>query len=105
MSEKLKEIGARISERRREVGLTQEKLAEQMDVSVQMVSNLERGNKAIRIDNLMKLCEILDISSDYILTGTRSQDDISAAARNLSRLSERDFKLMELLIERMANEK
>jgi hypothetical protein len=53
----------------------------------------------------MKLCEILDISSDYILTGTRSQDDISAAARNLSRLSERDFKLMALLIERMANEK
>ena len=46
MSDSLKKIGERICQRRREIGLTQEKLAEKMDVSVQMISNLERGNKA-----------------------------------------------------------
>ena len=38
-------IGKRISERRKGMGLTQEQLAEQMDVSIQMISNLERGGK------------------------------------------------------------
>ena len=47
----LDEIGKRISERRKLMRLTQEQLAEQMDVSIQMISNLERGVKAIRIDN------------------------------------------------------
>ncbi|MBR6534010.1 MAG: helix-turn-helix transcriptional regulator [Clostridia bacterium] len=103
MSETLKEIGTRICLRRREVGLTQEKLAEKMDVSVQMISNLERGNKAIRIDNLIKLCEILNISSDYILTGVRSQSDLCSVAQELQHLSEDDKRLAELIIKRLKN--
>lgn len=105
MSDSLKKIGERICQRRREIGLTQEKLAEKMDVSVQMISNLERGNKAIRIDNLIKLCDILNISSDYILTGMRSRNDASEVARELERLSEYDLKLAELIIKRLGEEK
>ena len=55
----LKEVGERICERRKNLGYTQEQLAERMDVSIQMISNLERGNKAIKIDNLLKLSKIL----------------------------------------------
>ena len=40
-----KEIGKRISARRREPGLTQEVLAERMEVSIQMISNPELGKK------------------------------------------------------------
>ena len=36
---------------------------------------------------------------------TVTEEDAYTAARNLARLSERDFKLVELLIERMTNEK
>ena len=53
----LKEMGARINARRRELKMTQETLAEKMDVSVQMISNLELGKKAIRPENIIKLCE------------------------------------------------
>ena len=74
-----------------------------MDVSVQMISNLERGNKAIRIDNLIKLCEILNISSDYILTGVRSQSDMYPVAQELQHLSEDDKRLAELIIKRLKN--
>lgn len=42
----LKDIGLRIFERRKELGLTQELLAEKMDVSIQMISNLEHGVNA-----------------------------------------------------------
>ena len=43
----LKEIGNRIYERRKYLKLTQEQVAEKMGVSVQMISNLELGKKAI----------------------------------------------------------
>ena len=63
----LKEIGARIHARRKELGLTQEALADRMEVSIQMISNLELGKKAIRPENLVKLCNALNVSADYIL--------------------------------------
>ena len=53
-------IGKRIQNRRKQQGYTQEQLAEMMNVSIQMVSNLERGNKAIRIDNLINLSVLQD---------------------------------------------
>lgn len=97
----LKAIGDRICARRKAVGLTQEKLAEQMDVSVQMISNLERGNKAIRIDNLIRLSSILGVSTDYILLGERSGSDLGETAKMLSGLSEDDLVMIGNLIERL----
>ena len=76
----LEEIGKRISERRKLMQTTQEQLAEQMDVSIQMISNLERGVKAIRIDNLIRLSQTLNISTDYILTGKQTTDDLVTLA-------------------------
>lgn len=92
----LVEIGARIQDRRKQRGYTQEQLADLMNVSKQMVSNLERGNKAIRIDNLVNLSQILDISADYILTGKEITGDFQNLAKQLSRLSQRDRKMIEL---------
>ena len=41
-------IGKRIQQRRKQLALTQEQVAEMMNVSVQMISNLERGNKGLK---------------------------------------------------------
>lgn len=95
----LKEMGKRIQNRRKQQGYTQEQLADMMNVSIQMVSNLERGNKAIRIDNLINLCESLDISADYILTGKENAADISALAARISQLTDKDQKMIEMLVE------
>lgn len=92
-------IGKRIQNRRKQLMFTQEQLAEMMNVSIQMVSNLERGNKAIRIDNLINLSQILDISTDYILTGKETKDDISALTSRISQLPVKDRKMIEMLIE------
>jgi len=92
-------IGKRIQTRRKQQGYTQEQLADKMNVSIQMISNLERGNKAIRIDNLINVSQILAVSTDYILTGRETVDDIQGLASRISRLSERDRKMLELLID------
>ena len=95
----LKEIGERICARRRKLHLTQENLAEEMDVSVQMISNLELGNKAIRPENLIKVCTALNVSADYILTGTQVERDLSTAMLKFSMLSVRDQRILEELMD------
>lgn len=92
-------IGKRIQIRRKQQGYTQEQLAEMMNVSIQMVSNLERGNKAIRIDNLINLSQILDISTDYILTGKETKYDIQALTTRIAQLPDRDRKMVEMLVD------
>jgi len=95
----LKEIGERICTRRRELRLTQENLAEEMDVSVQMISNLELGKKAIRPENLVKVCTALDVSADYILTGTHAKRDLSDVMRKFALLSLENQRLLEALMD------
>lgn len=98
-------IGKRIQNRRKQLAYTQEQLADMMNVSIQMVSNLERGNKAIRIDNLINLSQILDISTDYILTGKQTCDDVQILTDRISLLSEKDRNMIELLVEYCISEK
>lgn len=95
----LVEIGKRIQGRRKQMGLTQEQLADKMDVSIQMVSNLERGNKSIRIENLIKLSEILNISTDYILTGKETTEDMQVLIEQMTSLSQKERKMMKLLMD------
>ncbi len=98
----LKQMGARIQSRRKQLGYTQEQLAEMMNVSIQMISNLERGNKAIRIDNLVRLCQILNVTTDYILTGAVSLPDPVLAGR-MEMLSPPQQNMVNALIEYCLN--
>ena len=95
----LTEICTRIQSRRKQQGLTQEQLADRMNVSIQMISNLERGNKAIRIDNLINLSQILDVSTDYILTGKETQGDFSTLTARIEALSPANRKMIEMLVD------
>ena len=92
-------MGKRIQSRRKQQGYTQEQLAEMMNVSIQMISNLERGNKAIRIDNLINLSQILDVSTDFILTGKATADDNEALTSRIAQLSSKDRKMIEMLVD------
>lgn len=70
-----KEMGLRIWSCRKRAQLSQEQLAERMNVTPQMISNAENGTKGIRPENIIKFCEILNISCDYLLTGKGGQTD------------------------------
>lgn len=97
----LREMGIRIAARRKELRLTQEELAEKMDVSTQMISNLETGKKAIRPENLSKLCRLLDVSADYILTGKEHDLPVDSVFKKISGFSARELRLITELIEYM----
>lgn len=97
--EVLRGIGERILLRRRQLRMTQEELADRMDVSTQMISYAESGRKAIRPENLIKLCAALDVSADYILTGRVSSLEYDRIAQKLSRLSSAELSCVEEIID------
>lgn len=63
-------IGERIKHARVKKGLTQEQLAEQLDVSIAFLSRIERGSSHINLRRLDEICNILEISQGSILEGT-----------------------------------
>ena len=65
-------IGQRIKQARLAKNLTQEDLAEKIDISVAFLSRVERGNSHINLKRLNQLCRLLDISEGYVLNGSSS---------------------------------
>ena len=63
------QIGMRIKICRKRKHLTQEKLAELLDVSPHYVYELERGVKTMSLYTLNSLSNCLEVSSDYLLYG------------------------------------
>lgn len=68
-------IGQRIKQARLAKNLTQEDLAEQIDISVAFLSRVERGNSHINLKRLNQLCGLLDVSEGYILNGASSNSE------------------------------
>ncbi|WP_200889544.1 helix-turn-helix domain-containing protein [Cohnella kolymensis] len=68
-------IGNRIRKAREDKGITQEILAESMDVSNAYISKIERGRTPVNLDNLDKICAVLETSPEYILHGTNTSTD------------------------------
>lgn len=65
-------IGERLKKARTDKKITQEKLAEQLDVSIAFLSRIERGSSHINLKRLTQICEILGVSEGYILNGVSS---------------------------------
>jgi len=63
------EVGRRIAKRRRELGYKQWFVTEKANLSDKYLSNIERGKSVMSIDVLMRLCQALEITPDYLLTG------------------------------------
>ena len=66
-------IGDRLKQARINKGITQEKLAEDLEVSVPYVSRIERGSTNINLKRLSEMCALLDVSEGEILSGAASE--------------------------------
>lgn len=80
-------IGERIKSARNKSKLTQENLAEKLDVSVAYLSRVECGDTKINLKRLNQICEIFGITEGEILNG------VSTNSKNY--LSENFAKLLE----------
>lgn len=99
MEMKLIEIGNRITERRKQLGLTQEALAEKGDMTPQFVSYAEAGKRAMRPENLLKISSALEVSADYLLTGEIVDKDLLILSDKLHSLSSSQLRIIESIID------
>jgi transcriptional regulator with XRE-family HTH domain len=74
------EIGARIAARRKELFLTQEKLTEKIDMSINQLSNIENSHSVPTVETIIKLSEALKVTPDYFLLGLGKNIDKKATA-------------------------
>lgn len=61
-------LGRRIREERLRLNLTQEKLAEDINISTAYLGQIERGERHITLDKLIPLAERLSVSVDFLLS-------------------------------------
>lgn len=60
-------LGSRIKNKRLSLNMTQEKLAELVDISAVYVGQIERGDRHMTLDILLKISEVLDVSIEELL--------------------------------------
>ncbi len=90
----------RIRKAREEMGYTREKFAEKLDVSVSYLAELERGRTGISVKMLIKVCNVLGLSADYVLFGTeRTEDEMMLDA--IRRIDEKYLPLLDKVIEEL----
>lgn len=70
-----KEIGLRLKEMRKENRMTQEQLADKLNISIKHYSEVERGVTGLSVENIIKVSNILHVSTDYILKGEVKQEE------------------------------
>lgn len=87
----------RIRKARENMGYTREKFAEKLDVSVSYLAELERGRTGISVKMLVKVCNILGLSADYVLFGTERDDD-TLRADNIRRIDDKYLPLLDKVI-------
>ncbi len=93
------EIGKRITERRKKLGMTQETMAEKGDLTPQFVSYAESGKRAMRPENVIKLAKALEVSADYLLTGDIVDKDMLILSDKLRTLSPEMLRIVENIID------
>ena len=94
-------LGRRMAEKRRSCSMTQEALAEQLNVTLQAVSKWE--NDAPCTDVLLQLARLLGITVDELPTGDRPRQVLrlidGGVAWQLLQVDTRDGACMELWVD------
>jgi|AGTN01.1.fsa_nt_gi Helix-turn-helix. len=92
------QIGESIKAVREQIGLTQERFAELVNVSTQYISDVERGNVGISIATLKRIREVTAISSDSILMGKCHYNDVTLIIEQLQNVDEKYINPLKIII-------
>jgi transcriptional regulator with XRE-family HTH domain len=70
-----KKLGKRIREERLRLKLTQAQLAEDIEISDTYMGAIERGERSLTLDTLVRLVNRLGVTVDYLLSDSVSDSD------------------------------
>lgn len=97
-------INERIIQLRDEQGLTQKQLAEKLDINVSVMNRIEQADRPIRDNEILKIANFFNVSTDYLLGRTNVKRPIETVAAHRSddfrtRLPAEDVEKINEIIE------
>lgn len=95
----IQDVGKRIQDRRKQLGMTQETLAEKCNLTPQFVSYAEAGKREIKIGSLFKIASSLGTSCDFLLSGRIISKDKFLLSEKLDRLTGSEVRIIENIID------
>ena len=92
-------LGLRIMQRRKQLGINQSELAEQIGLSEHQISNIETGRSYPRMKSFIRICEILEVNADYFISGAMKDEIDENIIDMISSLSQEEQKTVWKLLE------
>lgn len=69
----IKDVGRRIAERRADLGLTQEQLAERLGIATNNLQRIELGMQNLTVRTIVRICEQLEVAPIDLFKPPRSR--------------------------------
>ena len=91
-------IGKRLKEIRLSKGLTQEYVANKVDVNTSHISNIENNRVKVSLSALVNICNALDTTIDYILNNQYTDSDSVLNQNILNELQKCDEDMKERIL-------
>ena len=86
-------VGANIKREREKAGYTQERFSEMIGIGTKSLSAIERGTVGVSLTLLVKICNMLCISSNVLLFESTPRNDVQSVTERLERLNPRQFDI------------
>lgn len=77
MKHEYETMGQRIAERRGYLKIKQHQLAEQLGISNNHLSSIERGKEKPSLDLFIDICNALQVTPDYLIMGTMRSNNVA----------------------------
>lgn len=97
-----KEMGMRIRAKRKELGLTQEKLAEKVEISTSHMGEIERGTSICSLAVIVNLATVLGLNLDTLIKGINTENANKALSDMLDAMPKDNKQLYIKLCENIA---
>ena len=91
-------FGTRIRAEREKRNLSRAGLAEKLGVSDKYLYEVERGGRGMSLEKLVSLCELFDVTADYLLFGAEKSDAENSLMGMINRCDRKKLPYLERIV-------
>ncbi len=88
------QMGNRIRQRREAMKYSREELSEMVGISLRFLTDIELGTKGMSFSTLIRICSVLNTSTDFIILGKKENDVFSDFRETLENIDEKYLPLL-----------
>lgn len=91
-------VGTNIKREREKAGYTQERFSEMIGIGTKSLSAIERGTVGASLSLLVRICNVLSISSNSLLFENTPKNDVQGLSERLERVNPSQYAIARDII-------